>query len=145
MAANPATLSDAPAPLNGTSLDPYGQLLKMLLPRAHSIVVYDHLGSSVWASEDNDDIELQALQQHAQAAEIAEPGVMGAGFAEPLPGEQAAYLFLLRSQQRPDSAVVDTIRRQILEEQIAQFKAELAGLSAVKRRSRRKSCLWKRR
>jgi hypothetical protein len=86
MAATAETLSDAPEPLNGTSLDPYGQLLKMLLPRAHSIVVYDCLGVTIWASEDNDDIELQALQQHAQAAELAEPGVMGAGFAEPLPG-----------------------------------------------------------
>jgi diguanylate cyclase (GGDEF)-like protein len=97
MAATAETLSDAPEPLNGTSLDPYGQLLKMLLPRAHSIVVYDSLGVPVWASGDHDDIELQALQQHAQAAELAEPGVMGAGCAEPLPGEQVAYLFLLRN------------------------------------------------
>ncbi|MGB7906236.1 MAG: EAL domain-containing protein [Steroidobacteraceae bacterium] len=96
MAATAETFSDAPEPLNGTSLDPYGQLLKMLLPRAHSIVVYDCLGVAVWASQDNDDIELQALQQHAQAAELAKPGALGAGFAEPLPGEQVAYFFLLR-------------------------------------------------
>ena len=97
MAATAETLSDAPEPLNGTSLDPYGQLLKMLLPRAHSIVVYDCFGVPAWASADHDDIELQALQQHAQAAELAKPGVMGTGCAEPLPGEQVAYLFLLRN------------------------------------------------
>ena len=83
MASNAEQFSDAPAPLSGTSLDPYGQLLKMLLPRAQSIVVYDRLGVTVWASGDSDDIELQALQQHAQAAELAEPGALGEGFAEP--------------------------------------------------------------
>ena len=81
MASTAELPSDAPAPLNGTSLDPYGQLLKMLLPRAHSIVVYDDLGVTVWASEDNDDIELQALQQHAQATELAQPGSLGPCFA----------------------------------------------------------------
>ena len=96
MASTAEILGDAPAPLNGTSLDPYGQLLKMLLPRAHSIVVYDGLGVVLWASEDNDDLELQALQQHAQATELTTPGALGAGIAEPQPGEQVAYLFLLR-------------------------------------------------
>jgi O-antigen ligase len=51
---------------------------------------------TVWSSEDNDDTDLQALQQHAQAAELAESGAIGAGFAEPFSGEQIAYLFLLR-------------------------------------------------
>ena len=96
MASTAEILGDAPAPLNGTSLDPYGQLLKMLLPRAHSIVVYDGIGVVLWASEDNDDLEPQALQQHAQAAELTTPGALGAGIAEPQPGEQVAYLFLLR-------------------------------------------------
>ena len=103
MASTAEILGDAPAPLNGTSLDPYGQLLKMLLPRAHSIVVYDGIGVVLWASEDNDDLELQALQQHAQAAELTTPGAMGAGIAEPQPGEQVAYLFLLRNGAGDDA------------------------------------------
>ena len=57
-----AVMTDAPAPLDGTWFDPYGQLLKMLLPRANSIVIYDRLGVSLWASE-NDDAELQGLMQ----------------------------------------------------------------------------------
>ena len=52
MASMAAVMTDAPAPLDGTSLDPYGQLLKMLLPRANSIVIYDRLGVSLWASEE---------------------------------------------------------------------------------------------
>jgi len=85
-------------PLSGTSLDPYGQLLKMLLPRAHTIVVYDRMGETVWASENNDVTDLQALLQRAQTAELAAPGAIGAGLAEPLPGEQIAYLFMLRDE-----------------------------------------------
>ena len=112
MASNAEQFSDAPAPLSGTSLDPYGQLLKMLLPRAHSIVVYDRLGVTVWASGDSDDIELQALQQHAQAAELAEPGALGDGFAEPLPGERVAYVFVLRNGDGAMLGVVGMASRE---------------------------------
>jgi diguanylate cyclase (GGDEF)-like protein len=95
MASIAAVMTDAPAPLDGTSFDPYGQLLKMLLPRANSIVIYDRLGVSLWASE-NDDAELHGLMQQANVAELAERGAVGHGFAEPLPGEQIAYFFALR-------------------------------------------------
>jgi diguanylate cyclase (GGDEF)-like protein len=95
MASMAAVMTDAPAPLDGTSFDPYGQLLKMLLPRSNSIVIYDRLGVSVWASE-NDDLELQGLMRQANVAELAERGAIGHGFAEPLPGEQIAYFFALR-------------------------------------------------
>ena len=37
-------LDDAPAPISATSLDPYGQLIKMLMPRAQSIAIYDRIG-----------------------------------------------------------------------------------------------------
>jgi diguanylate cyclase (GGDEF)-like protein len=83
---------------SGTSLDPYGQLLKMLLPRAHTIVVYDHLGDTLWSSEDNDVTDLQVLLQRVMAAEEADSGRIGAGLAEPLPGEQIAYFFMLRDE-----------------------------------------------
>jgi len=95
MASKAAVMTDAPAPLDGTSFDPYGQLLKMLLPRANSIVIYDRLGVSLWASE-NEDVELHSLMQQATVAELAERGAVGNGFAEPLPGEQIAYFFALR-------------------------------------------------
>ncbi len=88
-------LDDAPAPMNGTSLDPYGQLFKMLLPRAQAIAIFDRLGTTLWES-DGDEPDLQTLLQQAQSTELAERGSIGAGFAEPLPGEQVAYFFALR-------------------------------------------------
>ena len=42
------TLNDATAPISVTSLDPYGQLIKMLMPRAQSIAIYDRIGLPVW-------------------------------------------------------------------------------------------------
>ena len=50
MALTANLLADAPAAPGGTSLDPYGQLLKMLLPRAHAIAVYDRMCVAVWVN-----------------------------------------------------------------------------------------------
>ena len=36
-------LDGAPAPIGATTFDPYGQLVKMLLPRAQSIAIYDRV------------------------------------------------------------------------------------------------------
>ena len=49
-----AALTDAPIPLRDFA-DPYGQLIKMLLPRAHAIAIYDRLGVALWASDGFDD------------------------------------------------------------------------------------------
>jgi peptidyl-prolyl cis-trans isomerase SurA len=47
--------------------------------------------------------------------------------------EEQLYLFLLRSQQRPDSSVIDTLRRQILDqlidEKLIVLEAEAQGIS----------------
>jgi diguanylate cyclase (GGDEF)-like protein len=94
--ATPAPIfADPLSSAGSTSLDPYGQLLQMLMPRAHAIAIHDALGVTVWIT-DVEDSELQTLLQHAQSSEAAEQGAIGAGFAEPLPGEQIGYLFALR-------------------------------------------------
>src|SRR5690606_18636210 len=41
-------LEGEPALISATSLDPYGQLVKMLLPRAQAIAIYDRMGLPVW-------------------------------------------------------------------------------------------------
>ena len=88
-------LSDAPKPISATSLDPYGQLLRMLLPRAQSIVVCDRAGVSVWESDGQGGSNLQTLMQEMQA-DLAGTSSASNGFAEPLSPEQTAYVFLLR-------------------------------------------------
>jgi diguanylate cyclase (GGDEF)-like protein len=95
-------LASAPAPINSTSLDPYGQLVKMLLPRAQSIAIYDRMGLPVWLNDGLDSPELHRLLQEALAGELAGEG-RGDGFAESVDRDHSAYVFLLRD---PDQALI---------------------------------------
>lgn len=87
--------NDAPASFSATSLDPYGQLVKMLLPRAQSIVIYDRMGVAAWVSEGLDDSALHQFVQEALARESAVPGSQE-GYAEPVGPELVCYVFMLR-------------------------------------------------
>jgi diguanylate cyclase (GGDEF)-like protein len=93
-------LHDAPRPVSATSLDPYGQLIKMLLPRAQAIVVYDRMGVCLWESDGIEGPDLQGLMQDAHRGELGSAAGDGDGFAETLPGDQTAYVFPLRDESR---------------------------------------------
>ena len=88
-------IGESPAQLSGTSLDPYGQLIRMLMPRAQSIAIYDRMGLPVWLSEGHDVPELQALMQETLAKELHGES-RGEGFAEATDREHCAYVFFLR-------------------------------------------------
>ena len=90
-----AALGDAPAPIGSTSLDPYGQLIRMLMPRAHSIAIYDRMGVPVWLSEGQDVPELHRLIQDALTGELSEEEQRD-GFAEVTDRDQATYVFMMR-------------------------------------------------
>jgi diguanylate cyclase (GGDEF)-like protein len=108
---NAVALTEAPLPVSATSLDPYGQLIKMLLPRAQTIVVYDRMGVCVWESDGVGGPDLQALMQHAHRGELASATSDGDGFAERLPGDQTAYMFLLRDETRTLTGSVGIVSR----------------------------------
>ena len=57
-------LDGAPAPIGATTFDPYGQLVKMLLPRAQSIAIYDRMGLPVWLNDglDSPDLGLDEIE-----------------------------------------------------------------------------------
>jgi diguanylate cyclase (GGDEF)-like protein len=80
-----------------TSLDPYGQLIKMLMPRAQCIAIYDRLSTPLWLSDGCDGSDLQQLAEEALNA--ARSGVSAAeerdGFARSWEGD-SAYVFILR-------------------------------------------------
>jgi len=88
-------LDEAPAPLGATTLDPYGQLVKMQLPRAQSIAIYDRMGLPVWLNDGLDSPELHRVLQDALAAELSAEG-SGEGFSEPVDRDHCAYVFMLR-------------------------------------------------
>jgi diguanylate cyclase (GGDEF)-like protein len=88
-------LDEAPAPLGATTLDPYGQLVKMLLPRAQSIAIYDRMGLPVWLNDGLDSPELHRVLQDALAADLGAGG-SGEGFSEAVDRDHCAYVFMLR-------------------------------------------------
>lgn len=104
-------LADVPAPMSATSLDPYGQLVKMLMPRAQSIVIYDRMGLPVWLNEGVDAPELHhhlqdALQRELDDAERSD------GFCEPVDREHSAYIFLLRDAEQALLGAVGLVCRE---------------------------------
>jgi diguanylate cyclase (GGDEF)-like protein len=114
------SFAEAPQPstgsVEGASLDPYGQLIRMLLPRAQSIVVYDRMGQALWTTPGGDDLELKVLQQDLHTREMAQPGVTGDGCSRTLPGEQSAYLFVLRDSSRAWLGAIGVNHRESLRE-----------------------------
>jgi diguanylate cyclase (GGDEF)-like protein len=84
-----------------TSLDPYGQLVKMLMPRASCIAIYDRTSTPLWLSDGCDGPDLTHLMEEAlNAARDAEKGgnldpEERDGCARSWSGD-TAYVFILR-------------------------------------------------
>jgi diguanylate cyclase (GGDEF)-like protein len=80
-----------------TSLDPYGQLVKMLMPRASCIAIYDRTSTPLWLSDGCDGPDLTHLMEEALAAALndsADPDEHE-GCARSWSGD-TAYVFILR-------------------------------------------------
>src|SRR5688572_20219314 len=106
-----AAFGDAPAPLSGTSLDPYGQLIRMLMPRAQSIAIYDRMGVPVWLSEGHDVPELHRLIQDALQGELTDDNETQDGFVEN-ERDQSTYVFMLRDSSDGLSGAVGLVSRE---------------------------------
>jgi diguanylate cyclase (GGDEF)-like protein len=81
-----------------TSLDPYGQLVKMLMPRALCIAIYDAQGLPLWLSDSCDDpSRLQLVEESLTAAreDRSDPEERD-GFARSWDDGDTAYVFILR-------------------------------------------------
>ena len=92
-----AVLAERPGPIGATSLDPYGQLIKLLVPAALTIVIYDPMCVAIWSSGNPDDSDTDPPLLDLQASELVrrEDGVHG--FSEPLSAGRTAYVFRLRT------------------------------------------------
>ncbi|HEX9772478.1 MAG TPA: EAL domain-containing protein [Steroidobacteraceae bacterium] len=86
---------DANAHARTATLDPYGQLIRTLMPRAQSIAIYDRMGAPVWMSDGRDVPELRRLLQEILTAELR-PGDRNPGRVQPMDDEHMSYVFLLR-------------------------------------------------
>ena len=92
-----------------SGLDPYAQLIRMLLPRAQSIAVYAPGGRVLWASDGQDDPDMHQLAVELLSA--------GPGTAHDIDGTTRrfdganAYAFNLRDEQGMPLAVVALLAR----------------------------------
>jgi diguanylate cyclase (GGDEF)-like protein len=80
-----------------TSLDPYGQLVKMLMPRASCIAIYDRTSTPLWLSDGCDGPDLTHLMEEGLNAANngdADPDERE-GFARSWSAD-TAYVFILR-------------------------------------------------
>ncbi len=93
----------APEPLlaqvTPTSLDPYGQLIKMLLPRALCIAIYDRTALPLWLSDGCDGPDLHQIVDEALTAARQPDAEISEGFSRSWDGS-VAYLFILRDESR---------------------------------------------
>jgi diguanylate cyclase (GGDEF)-like protein len=104
-------IDGTPVLVAATSFDPYGQIVKMLMPRALSIAIYDRMGLPIWLNEGLDSPELHRLLQHSLTEEL-QPGTPEEGFAELVDRDHCAYVFLLRDADQQLLGAVGTVIRE---------------------------------
>ena len=92
--------------VSATSLDSYGQLIKLLMPRALTIAIYDRNAVPLWITDGVENPDLQEFAQEviAQLAGLGEQGRGKGGAAREWNGE-SAYIFVMPT--RPASRLPD--------------------------------------
>ncbi|HEX9208653.1 MAG TPA: EAL domain-containing protein [Steroidobacteraceae bacterium] len=84
---------ETPESLGATSLDPYGQLVKLLLPDALAVTFFDRMGVAIWNSDSVDDPDTRAP---LHCVDLVSVDAAADGAMEALAGDQAAYTLALR-------------------------------------------------
>lgn len=82
-----------------TSLDPYGQLVRVLMPRASCIAIHDRLSTPLWLSDGHDGTDLLQLVEESLNTVRSGKGLLQLehrdGFSRSWDGD-TAYVFILR-------------------------------------------------
>lgn len=82
-----------------TSLDPYGQLVRVLMPRASQVAIYDRLSTPLWLSDGKDGADLLRLVEESlnsvRYGSSSTDQESRHGFARSWDGD-TAYVFILR-------------------------------------------------
>lgn len=65
MTTRPADDDTVEATAFSTSLDPYGQLIRVLMPRASYIAIFDRLSTPLWLSDGYDGFDLLHLVEES--------------------------------------------------------------------------------
>jgi diguanylate cyclase (GGDEF)-like protein len=92
------------------SFDPYGRLLRMLMPSLRGVVVHDGFGNLVWASDEWTLAEQPGIIKEAISAALTDsaeyPGVV-----HTLDADSAVYAFAIRGEQIELLGIVSLVAR----------------------------------
>jgi diguanylate cyclase (GGDEF)-like protein len=101
------------------SFDPYGRLLKMLMPSVNAVIVHDGTGNFVWTSDDWQLSQVETLVTEAVAAAHLEDAEY-AGIAREFDADYCAYCFAVRSEEADVLGVVTLIARIVGSQGVAR-------------------------
>src|SRR6202451_3153510 len=102
-----AGIEDATA---DTSFDPYGRLLRMLMPSLRGVVVHDGFSNLVWASDDCDLADEPEVVKDAIANALTDTADF-AGLVRTLDADTAIYSFAMRGEHIELLGIVSLIAR----------------------------------
>src|ERR1700722_3374799 len=86
------------SPSADASFDPYGRLLRMLMPSLRGVVVHDGFGNLVWASDDWDLADEPGVVKDSIANALSDTAEF-AGIVRTLDADRAVYSFAVRGEQ----------------------------------------------
>jgi diguanylate cyclase (GGDEF)-like protein len=98
--------------LNDASFEPYGRLLRMLMPTLRGIVVHDGYSNLVWASDEWNLAEYPEIVNEAIANALADSEPF-AGIVRTLDEDSVVYAFAVRAERSELLGVVSLIVRLI--------------------------------
>jgi diguanylate cyclase (GGDEF)-like protein len=92
------------------SFEPYGRLLRMLIPSLRGVVVHDGFCNLVWASDEFDLVEEPDVVKDAIANALSDTAEF-AGIVRTLDADHASYSFAVRGEQIELLGVISLIAR----------------------------------
>jgi hypothetical protein len=100
----------ADRPSVDASFDPYGRLLRMLMPSLRSIVVHDGFANLVWASDDWDMSDEPRVIKDAIANALTDDSEF-AGVARTIDADRVVYSFAVRGEEIELLGVISLVVR----------------------------------
>jgi diguanylate cyclase (GGDEF)-like protein len=98
------------SPAADASFDPYGRLLRMLMPSLRGVVVHDGFSNLVWASDEWDLSDEPELIKEVIANALSDAAEF-AGIVQTLDADRAVYSFAIRGEHIELLGVVSLIAR----------------------------------
>jgi diguanylate cyclase (GGDEF)-like protein len=98
------------SPAADASFEPYGRLLRMLMPSLRGVVVHDGFSNLVWASDEWDLADEPDVIKDAIAIALTDPAEF-AGVVRTLDADRAVYCFAIRGEHIELLGVVSLIAR----------------------------------